>query len=127
MEIYIYITYSDWCNDTPSEILDGTVNFLRNGIVSIDTLCDHKPFRQILSLDKIFAIVYKLPSGFLTYSKEINIYENFNSWVTSNPEESLEGYICEDECSDKHISFITTDGYKQIISLSSIFSITYER
>jgi len=127
MEIYVYRDYNEWFNENPSETLEGNVEIFRNGTIAIDGTYDYKSYRQILSLDNIFAIVHKMPSGFLAYQREINIYENIDSWKLSEPQVTFEGEICEDQCSDKHITLITTDGFKQIISLSKIFAVSYER
>jgi len=127
MEIYIYKTYDEWFNDMPTEVLEGEVNSIYNGVLAIDTIYDHKKYRQILSLKNNFAIIYKLPYGFLSYAKEINIYSNIKSWQNSEPEISFKGEVREDECGDSHFVFITEDGFKQCISLEGIYAITYER
>ncbi|EQB86366.1 hypothetical protein J2Z44_002962 [Clostridium punense] len=127
MEIYIYKDYSEWNSDSPSEVLEGNVEFLRNGTVVIDTTYDYKSYRQMLSMDKIFAIVYQMPAGFMTFHREINVYETMEAWKESNPQVTFEGEICEDQCTAGYVTFITTEGYKQIISLNKIFAVTYER
>ncbi len=127
MEIYIYKTYNEWFNDKPSEILEGEVNSICNGLLVIDTIIDHKKYRQMLSLKNNFAFIYKLSYGFLSYAKEINIYSNIKSWQDSDPEISFKGEVCESECADSHLVFITEDGFKQCISLDGIYAATYER
>lgn len=127
MEIYIYKTYDEWFNDMPTEVLEGEVNSTYNGVLAIDTICEHKKYRQILSLKNNFAFIYKLPYGFLSYAKEINIYSNIKSWQNSKPEISFKGEIREDEGGDSHLVFITEDGFKQCISLDGIYAVTYER
>lgn len=127
MEIYIYKTYNEWFDDKPTETLEGEVSSTYNGIVVIDTIYDYKKYRQIISFKNNFAIIYKLPYGFLSYPKEINIYSNINSWQNSKPEISFKGEVCESECSDSHFVFITEDGFKQYISLDGIYAVTYER
>lgn len=127
MEIFIYKTYEEWFEDKPTEILDGEVNSIYNGILVINTVDDHKSYRQIFSLKNNFAIIYKLPYGFLSYAKEINVYSNIKSWQNSNPEISFKGEVCESECGDSHFVFITEDGFKQSISLDGIYAVTYER
>jgi hypothetical protein len=127
MEIYIYKTYEEWFDDKPTEILDGDVNSIYNGILVINTVIDHKSYRQIFSLKNNFAIIYKLPYGFLSYAKEINVYSNIKSWRNSTPEISFKGEVCESECGDSHFVFIAEDGFKQSISLDGIYAVTYER
>lgn len=127
MEIYIYKDYSDWMNEIPSETLEGSVEMFRNGTVAIDTTYEYRSYRQIISMDKVFAIVYKMASGFLAYQREINIYETMEAWRDSTPQVTFQGQICEDQCTDKQVTFITTDGFKQIISLAKVFAVTYER
>lgn len=127
MEIYIYKTYDEWFNDKPTEVLEGEVNSIYNGVLVIDTVIDCKSYSQILSMKNNFAIVYKLPYGFLSYAKEINIYSNINSWQNSTPEISFKGEICTSECSDSRVVFITEDGFKQYISLDGIYAVTYEK
>ncbi|MPM83166.1 hypothetical protein SDC9_130229 [bioreactor metagenome] len=127
MEIYIYKDYSEWMSDNPSEVLEGSVEFFRNGTVFIDTTYEYKGYRQILSMEKIFAVVYKMPSGFMAYHREINVYTDMEAWRESNPQVTFEGEICEDQCTAGHATFITTEGYKQIISLNKVFAVTYER
>ncbi len=127
MEIYIYKTYNEWFDDKPTETLEGEVSSTYNGILSIDTIYDYKKYRQIISFKNNFAIIYKLPYGFLSYPKEINIYSNINSWQNYKPEISFKGEVCESECGDSHFAFITEDGFKQYISLDGIYAVTYER
>lgn len=127
MEIYIYRTYNEWFEDKPTEVLEGDVNSLYNGVVSIDTVIDYKNYRQIISLKNNFAIIYKLPYGFLSYAREINIYSNVKSWQDSIPEISFKGEVCESECGSSNFVFITEDGFKQYISLDGIYAVTYER
>lgn len=127
MEIYIYKTYEEWFEDKPIEVLEGEVNSIYNGILVVNTVNDHKSYRQIFSLKNNFAIIYKLPYGFLSYAKEINVYWNINSWQDSTPEISFKGEVCESECGDSHFVFITEDGFKQSISLDGIYAVTYER
>jgi hypothetical protein len=127
MEIYIYKTYEEWFNDKPTEILEGEVNSIYNGLLVVNTVIDHKSYRQVFSLKNNFAIIYKLPYGFLSYAREINVYSNIKSWQDSTPEVSFKGEICESECGDSHFVFITEDGFKQSISLDGIYAVTYER
>lgn len=127
MEIYIYNTYDEWFMDKPTEVLEGEVNYIYNGMLVIDTIEDYKKYRQILSLRNNFAFSYKLPYGFLSYAKEINIYSNIKSWKNSNPEITFKGEVCEGECGDSHLVFITEEGYKQCVSLDGVYAATYER
>jgi len=127
MEIYIYKTYDEWFDDKPTEVLEGEVNSISKGVLVIDTVVDYKNYRQILSLKNNFAIIHKLSYGFLSYAKEINVYSNIKSWQDSNPEITFKGEVCEDECADSHLVFITEDGFKQCISLDGIYAVTYER
>lgn len=127
MEIYIYKTYQEWFDDKPTEILEGDVNSIYNGILVINTVIDHKSYRQIFSLKNNFAIIYKLSYGFLSYAKEINVYANIKSWQNSTPEITFRGEVCESECGDSHFVFIAEDGFKQSISLDGIYAVTYER
>lgn len=127
MDIFIYKTFNEWYKDKPSEVLEGSVTALYNGLVAIDTFIDGKSYRQILSPTNNFAIVYKLSYGFMTDAKEINIYEEINSWKKSKPEISFNGQICEDECAETSFVFINDEGYKQHLSLSQIYAVTYER
>lgn len=127
MEIYIYRTYEEWFDDKPTETLEGEMNSIYNGLLIIDTTIDYKNYRQILSLKNNFAIVYKLPYGFLSCAKEINVYSNINSWQKSEPEITFKGEVCEDQCRDSHLVFITEEGFKQYISLDGIYAVTYER
>ena len=127
MEIYIYKTYEEWFKDKPTEILEGEVKSIYNAVIAIDTPIEYKNYRQILSLKNNFAIVHKLTYGFLSYAKEINVYANIRSWQKSDPEISFKGEICEDQCGDSHMVFITEDGFKEYISLDGIYSVTYER
>ena len=127
MEIYIYKTYEEWFNDNPTEILEGDVNSIYNGLLVVNTVIDHKSYRQIFSVKNNFAIIYKLPYGFLSYAKEINVYADVKSWKNSTPEISFMGEVCENECGDSHFVFVTEDGFKQSISLDGIYAVTYER
>lgn len=127
MEIFIYKTYEEWFEDKPTEILEGEVNSIYNGSLVINTVNDYKSYRQIFSLKNNFAIIYKLPYGFLSYAKEINIYSNIKSWQNSTPEISFKGEVCESECGDSHFVFINEDGFKHSISLDGIYAVTYER
>lgn len=127
MNIFLYKDYLEWSKDEPFESLEGTLTIDHKGLVIIETVENYKSYKQILSFDKIFAIVYKLPYAYLTYPREINIFENVKSWQNSIPEETFTGEIQENECSDKHVVFDTNDNYKQIISLSKVFAVTYER
>ncbi|MBU3109503.1 hypothetical protein J1C67_12205 [Clostridium gasigenes] len=126
MNIYLYKDYLEWQKDEPFESMDGILNVNSHGLITIETSENYKTYKQILSFDKLFAIVYKLPYGYITYPREINIFENMQSWSISTPEATFTGELQEDECSDSHITFNTTDGFKQIISLSKIFAVTYE-
>lgn len=54
-EIYIYLDYSSWLNETPDTTLKGDVMEVDNGYVKIR---DTQGYIQILSLSKIFAVVY---------------------------------------------------------------------
>lgn len=127
MEIYVYKTYEEWFKDIPTEVIDGDINSIYNGNMVADTIIDNKRYRQVFSLKNNFGIIYKLPYGFLSYSKEINIYEKINSWKNSTPEISFKGEVCESECGDSHFVFINEDGFKHCISLDQIYSVTYER
>ncbi|OOM70710.1 hypothetical protein CLPUN_51750 [Clostridium puniceum] len=127
MEIYIYKTYEEWFDDKPTEIIEGDVNSIYNGVLVINTVIDHKSYRQIFSLKNNFAVIYKLSYGFLSYAKEINIYSSIKSWQNSTPEISFMGEVCENECGDSHFVFIAHDGFKQSISLDGIYAVTYER
>lgn len=126
MNIYLYSDYYSWEKDDAFDSIDGSLNITSNGVVKIETVENYKTYKQILSFDKLFAIVYKLPYGYITYPREINIFRTVDSWSASTPEMTFIGEVQEDESSDKHITFNTTDGFKQIISLSKIFAITYE-
>lgn len=127
MEIYIYRTYEEWFKDKPAEVLEGNICILKNGAFAIDTLEDGVSYRQRISPRNNFAVVSKLPCGFLTEAKEINVYENIKSWKKCKPEISFNGQICEDECGDSYVVFITEDGYKQFVSLEGIYSVSYKR
>ncbi|HCW54689.1 MAG TPA: hypothetical protein DG753_13355 [Clostridium sp.] len=127
MEIFIYRTFDDWYKDKPTEVLEGTLTNLYNGLIAVDTTIDNKNYRQIISTKNNFAIVYKLSYGFLADAKEINIYENIYSWKKSKPEISFNGQVCEDECAENRVVFINEDGYKQYLSLDGIYAVTYER
>ncbi|MDD6795897.1 MAG: hypothetical protein PUE01_10900 [Clostridiaceae bacterium] len=127
MELYIYKTFNDWYKDKATEVLEGNINVLYNGLISIGTVIDGKNYRQIFSTKNNFAILYKLPCGFLSSTREINVYAEESSWRKSKPEITLYGQVCEDECSEGRCVFITEDGYKQYISLDGVYSVTYER
>ncbi|MGL5151061.1 MAG: hypothetical protein ACRC7N_10875 [Clostridium sp.] len=127
MEIYIYRTFNEWLNDSPSIVLEGDVKYLSSGAIAIDASDNHKVYRQFLSLNRNFAIVFKMPYGFLSYKREINFFEHYKSWETSNPEFSLSGEVIEEETTSNHISFISEEGYKQYISLNGLYAVTYER
>lgn len=126
LSIYLYRDYLEWEKDEPFEVLEGQLNITSKGRIVIETVEDFKTYKQILSFDKIFAIVYKLPYNYMSYEREINIFENSNSWSNSTPEATFKGEVQESECSDSHITFNTVDNFKQIISLSKIFAVTYE-
>lgn len=127
VEIFIYKTFDEWYKDKPTEVLEGTITVLYNGLISVDTYIDNKNYRQIFSTKNNFGIIYKLSYGFLTDAKEINIYENINSWKKSKPEICFNGQVCEDECGENRFVFISEDGYKHHLSLDSIYAVTYER
>ena len=95
MEIFIYKTFNEWYKDKPTEILEGTVTALYNGLISVDTFIDNRNYRQVFSTKNNFAILYKLSYGFLADAKEINIYEDMNSWKKSKPEICFKGQVCE--------------------------------
>lgn len=126
MNINIYYDKEDWIQDKPNEVLDGDAKVLDN-ILVIDTIEDGRSYRQLLSFSKLFAVTYKMPYGFLTMEKEIFIYLTSKSWSESKPEFELKGAICDNEPSNEFVSFITPDGFKQLISKSSVFAIVYER
>lgn len=42
MEIFIYKTFNEWYKDKPTEILEGTVTALYNGLISVDTFIDNR-------------------------------------------------------------------------------------
>lgn len=126
MEIFIYKTFDDWYKDKPTEVLEGTVTTLYNGLIAVDTIIDNKSYRQLISTKNNFGIVYKLSYGFLAGAKEINIYENINSWKKSKPEMSFNGQVCEDESTENRVVFINEDGYKQYLSLDGMYAVTYE-
>lgn len=127
MELFIYKTFNDWYNDKATEVLEGEVVNLYNGLLAIDTIIDNKNYRQLFSTKNNFAILHKLPCGFLVSSQEINIYKNSSSWHRSKPEISFKGQVCEDESSEGRCVFINEDGYKHYISLDDIYAVTYER
>lgn len=127
MELFIYKTFADWYNDKATEVIEGNIMNLYNGLLAIDTLIDSKTYRQIFSTKNNFAIIHKLPCGFLVSSQEINVYETCSSWEKSKPEITFKGQVCEDECSEGRCVFINEDGYKHYISLDGIYSVTYER
>lgn len=127
MELYIYKTYNDWYRDKPTEVLEGDIVNLYNGLIAIDTFIDGKSYRQLFSTKNNFAMIYKLSYGFLSFAKEINIYVEVDSWKKSKPEICFKGEICEDECSEGRCVFINEDGYKHYVSLDNIYAVTYER
>lgn len=127
MELFIYKTYNDWYRDKPTEIIEGEIVNLYNGLIAIDTFIDGKSYRQLFSTKNNFAMIYKLPYGFLSFAKEINVYAEVNSWKKSKPEISFKGEICEDECSEGRCVFIDENGYKHYVSLDNIYAVTYER
>ncbi|SFU69547.1 hypothetical protein SAMN04487886_11069 [Clostridium sp. DSM 8431] len=127
MELFIYKTFNDWYNDTVTEVLEGEIRNLYNGLIAVDTFIDGKSYRQLFSTKNNFAILYKMPCGFLSSSVEINIYLDVSSWQNSNPEISFKGQVIEDECSEGRCVFINEDGFKHYISLDDIYAITYER
>ena len=127
MELFIYKTYNDWYRDKPTEIIEGEIVNLYNGLIAIDTFIDGKSYRQLFSTKNNFAMIYKLPYGFLYFAKEINIYAEVDSWKKSKPEISFKGEICEDECSEGRCVFIDENGYKHYVSLDNIYAVTYER
>lgn len=127
MEIFIYKTYEQWYKDKPYEVLEGSIYQMENGLIAADTYIDNKNYRQVFSPTCNFAVVYKLEYGFFGVLKEINIYNNSESWRKSKPEISFSGEVCERECSDNYFVFINEDGYKQYLSLNGIYSVVYER
>ena len=127
VEIFIYKTFNEWYKDKPTEILEGTVTALYNGLISVDTFIDNRNYRQVFSTKNNFGILYKLSYGFLADAKEINIYEDVNSWKKSKPEICFKGQVCEDECGENRFVFINEDGYKHHLSLDDIYAVTYER
>ena len=127
MEIFIYRTYEEWIKDKPSEVIEGNVIILENGTLAIDTMEDGVCYRQRISPRNNFAVISKMPCGFMTDAVEINVYAEFKSWRKSKPEISFSGSVCEDECGDNYVVFITYDGYKQFISLDGIYAVTYKR
>ncbi|MGL5353872.1 MAG: hypothetical protein ACRDA5_11200 [Clostridium sp.] len=126
MNIYLYRNYLEWEKDEPYESLDGNITIKSGGLVIIETVENYKSYKQILSFEKLFAIVYKLPYNYISFPREINVFETMDSWCDSISQVSFTGEIQEDECSDKHVTFNTTDGFKQILSLSKIFAVSYE-
>lgn len=127
MEIFIYKNFNEWYEDKPTEVLEGTITTLYNGLIAVDTVIDNKSYRQLLSVKENFAILYKLSYGFLTDAKEINIYSNVDSWKKSKPEICFNGQVCEDECTENKFVFMNDDGYKHYLSLDNIYAVTYER
>ncbi|MGL4774356.1 MAG: hypothetical protein ACRC2K_12380 [Clostridium sp.] len=127
MDIYIYRTFKEWLDDTPTTVIDGDVKFIGNGAIAIDASENYKTYRQFLSFEKNFAIIYKLPYGFLSYPREINFFESYKSWEKSSPELTLTGEIIEEESNSTHVAFITQEGYKEYISLNGLYAVTYER
>lgn len=127
MEIFIYKTFNEWYKDKPTEVLEGTITTLYNGLIAVDTPIDSKNYRQVFSTKNNFGILSKLSYGFLADAKEINFYSNADSWKKSKPEISFNGQVCEDECSENRFVFINEDGYKHYLSLDDIYSVTYER
>lgn len=126
MQIFIYQTYSDWYKDKATEILEGEVSVLYNGLIAVDTIIDGKKYRQIFSTKNNFGIIYKLTDGFLTSKREINVYHDIDSWESSKPEIVFNGQVCEDEMTDNRFVFINEDGFKHYLSLDSVYAITYE-
>lgn len=127
MELFIYKTFNEWYKDKATEVLEGDIVKLYNGLIAIDTVIDGKNYRQIFSTKNNFAVICKLPCGFLPSAREINIYAEVNSWLKSKPEICFKGEICEDECSEGRCVFINEDGYKHYLSLDGIYAVTYER
>ena len=127
MEIFIYKNFNEWYEDKPTEVLEGTITTLYNGLIAVDTVIDNKSYRQLLSVKENFAILYKLSYGFLTDAMEINIYSNVDSWKKSKPEICFNGQVCEDECTENKFVFMNDDGYKHYLSLDNIYAVTYER
>jgi hypothetical protein len=126
VNINIYYEKENWQQDNPNEVLEGDAKVLDN-VLFIDTIEDGRSYRQILSFNKLFAVTYKMPYGFLTMEKDIFIYLTNKSWSESKPEFELKGAICDNELSSEYISFITADGFKQFISKSAVFAMVYER
>lgn len=126
MDIFLYKNYDEWSKDEPFEVLDGNLSFTNSGLVLIETTYEYKYYKQIISFNNIFAIVHKLPYNCLNFPKEIIVYKDSESWQTSTSNDVFYGEIQIDECTDNHVSFNTSDGYKQIISLSKSFAVTYE-
>ena len=126
MDIFLYKNYDEWSKDEAFEVLHGNLIFTNSGLVLIETTYEYKYYKQIISFNNIFAIVYKLPYNCLNFPKEINVYKDSESWQTSTSNDVFYGEIQIDECTDNHVSFNTSDGYKQIISLSKSFAVTYE-
>ena len=127
MELFIYKTFDEWFRDKATEVLEGDIVNLYNGIIAIDTVIDGKSYRQIFSTKNNFAIIYKFPYGFLPGAREINVYAKADSWLSSRPEISFKGEVCEEECSEGRCVFINEDGYKHYLSLDGIYAVTYER
>ena len=127
VEIFIYKTFNEWYKDKPTEVLEGTVTALYNGLIAVDTFIDGKNYRQVFSTKNNFGILYKLSYGFLAGAKEINIYSNADSWKKSKPEMCFNGQVCEDECAENRFVFINEDGYKHYLSLDDMYAVTYER
>ncbi|WP_315079328.1 hypothetical protein [uncultured Clostridium sp.] len=127
MEVYIYKTLDEWYKDKQTEVLEGTVTNLYNGLIAVDTVIDNKNYRQLFSTKNNFAILYKLSYGFLACGVEINFYFDVTSWKKSNPDINFNGQVCEEECGTNNFVFINEDGYKHHISLDGIYAVTYER
>lgn len=127
MEIFVYKSFNDWYKDKATEVLEGTVNMLDNGFLTVDTEIEGVEYRQTLSTKNNFAIIFKYPYGFMPYNKEINIYSDIDAWKKSKPDISFRGQVCEDECSEGRFVFINEDGFKHYLSIDGIYAATYER
>ncbi|WP_244833321.1 hypothetical protein [Clostridium sp. BJN0001] len=126
MQIFIYQTYSDWYKDKATEVLEGEVSVLYNGLIAVDTIIDGKKYRQIFSTKNNFGVIYKFSDNLLTHKIKINIYHDIDSWESLKPEISFSGRVCEDEMTDNRFVFINEDGFKHYLSLDSIYSVTYD-
>lgn len=127
LDIFIYDSYKHWKKDKPLETLEGDIEILNDKLIVIDTYHDNKPYRQILSLENIFAIAYKMPYSHLALPKEINFYEYAEEWTHSDPSETILGEVNEYESNSNFISFISNVGYKEYVSLNKLFAVVYER